>query len=427
MNLTCPAIGLGHVCGAGFAVFLSAVLCPLVARGQLASSGYPVSNPDWEILVTDYGYADLALDRRAGFVGREYLSGEWAAAVLYSGGQNPTNAIWFQPQWFFPDWVSDSNFGVETPFGSTGTNNASGFTAYRSVITNGNLRITLTYEMLDTATGIAQGTAPKSAGGAGSSLLSNRYVFRQTYRITNISGGTLTNIRLFQFLHGLEMGTSLYDDRLYGGAMSAYRYDITQQGQSYGFDSRTGEIVRHSDTLTFHAQMTPSAWEAGYYGKRGVDSHVVGKPSTGVHLKVEANNLNTNIDYFAPAETRWVSGAQRFELGSLSAGGSVTLDVLLSLQTSYVVAFPGVNVVIRGLHKTTTNTFIIDFQEMIGGPVGFTLLRSTNVNLTPVSAWEQVPIPYFINVPQPGWRRYVAPVDPALPRCFYLIQPFIKN
>ena len=81
------------------------LLAPPSSRGQLVSSGYPVSNPEWEILMTDWGYADLALDLRPGFVGREYLSGEWAAAVHYVGGQNPTNAIWFQPQWFFPDWV----------------------------------------------------------------------------------------------------------------------------------------------------------------------------------------------------------------------------------------------------------------------------------------------------------------------------------
>lgn len=44
-------------------------------------------------------------------------------------------------------------------------------------------------------------------------------------------------------------------------------------------------------------------------------------------------------DSFAPAQ-RWIAGAERWSLGSLSAGQSVSLDVLLSLCTGTVVA-PG--------------------------------------------------------------------------------------
>jgi len=74
-------------------VFAWQLLFPAASWGQLVSSGFPIANPHWVILLTDWGYADLALDQTPGFVGREYLSGEWAAAVLYTGGQNPTNAI----------------------------------------------------------------------------------------------------------------------------------------------------------------------------------------------------------------------------------------------------------------------------------------------------------------------------------------------
>ena len=66
-------------------LLLAAVLGPAAARGQLVSSGFPVSNPDWQILLTDWGYADLAFDLRPGFVGREYLSGEWAGAAFNLG------------------------------------------------------------------------------------------------------------------------------------------------------------------------------------------------------------------------------------------------------------------------------------------------------------------------------------------------------
>ncbi len=184
------------------AVILTAVLWPAVVRAQLPSTGgHPVSNPEWQILPTDWGYADLAFDLRPGFSGREYLSGEWAAAVHYTGGQNPTNAIWFQPQWFFPDWVSDSNFGVQTNFISTGTVNANGFTVYESVITNKDIRITINYEMLDSTNGIAMGMTKKSAGPDGTQTQSSRYVFHQTYRIMNIALNGLSNFKFYQFLH----------------------------------------------------------------------------------------------------------------------------------------------------------------------------------------------------------------------------------
>ncbi len=224
------------------------------------------------------------------------------------------------------------------------------------------------------------------------------------------------------------MGTSLIDDRLYAGPMANYRYDNTQQGQSYGFDSRTGEIALHHDTMAFHAMMAPSAWEAGYYGKKGVDSHVIGKPSIGVHLKVEADNLNTNIDFFSPPETRWVSGAQRFNLGTLAAGATTNIDMLLTVKTTDEVAFPPVHIVSHRLQLTTSNTFVIDFEETTSNPViGFILFKSTNATLSPLNAWEQVPIPYYINVPQTGWRRFIAPANPSLPQYFYAIQPVIQQ
>ncbi|MBI2926991.1 MAG: hypothetical protein HYY24_14950 [Verrucomicrobia bacterium] len=412
---------------AAFAVLILSLLGPTTARAQLVSSGLAVQNPDWEILITDFGYADLALDRRAGFLGREFLSGEWAAAVFYSGGSNPTGPVWFQPQWFFPDWVSNSDFLVEKKVGIAdpfNPKNADGFLVFQSVIANKDLRVTMTYEMLDSKTGIEQGTAPASTGGPGAKLTSNRYVYRQTYKIENISGAPLANLKFYQFLHGLQTATSVYDNRDYGGTMGEYRYDNTQQGDVYSFDTRSGEIVQHSDTLCFHAKMTPSAWEVGYYGKRPTDDHVIGKPSVGVHLSVERDDLS-GLDLFDPPEDRWVSGAQRFELGTLAPGAMTTIDVLLTIQTSFVVKFAGVNI---RAHKFEfkDKKFIIHFRETIGGPVGFILRTSADLQKTPFSSWEQVPVPYNFDPRKPGEFWFEAPDDPPAPRKFFLIQPVLN-
>ena len=42
-----------------------------------------LGNPAWNVTLTDYGYSDFLLDNTPGFQGREYLSGEWGAAVSY--------------------------------------------------------------------------------------------------------------------------------------------------------------------------------------------------------------------------------------------------------------------------------------------------------------------------------------------------------
>lgn len=408
------------------APLLVANLPIVTARAQLVSSGVPIQNPDWEILITDHGYADLALDRRAGFVGREFLSGEWAAAVFYVGGRNPTGPIWFQPQWLFPDWVSNSDFKVEQGVAFANPRNprnADGFFVFRSVIANNDVRVEMTYEMLDSKTGIEQGAAPASAGGTGSKITSNRYVYRQTYQITNRSGGRLGNVRLYQFLHGLETATSVYDNRDYGGTLGEYRYDNTQRGEAYGFDTRSGEIVLHDDVICFHAKTAPSAWEVGYYGRQGTDRHDVGKPSLGVHLSVEADTLS-GLDFFDPPEERWVSGAQRFDLGTLEPGAVASFDVLLTIQTSFVVKFPGVRIQVHKL-ELKGDKLLIDFSETVGGPVRFILRRSADLQ-KPRKEWEQVLIPYIVNFPKPGQNRFEAPVDSGAPRFFFMIEPVLN-
>lgn len=419
------------VCGSGtgrsafvfvFAlVFLSASAVSLPA--QLVSKGFPVSNPDWEILVTDYGYADLALDRRPGFMGREYLSGEWAGAVYYQGGKNPEGPVWFQPQWYFPDWVSNSDFEVVTGIGvmdPQNPNNDSGFKVYRSVIGNGDVEVAMNYEMIDTQEGIEQGESPAGENGAGISSTSNRYVFLQTYTLKNLTAAPLEQIQFYQFLHGLNMGVALFDDRDYGGPLGEYHFDITQHGESFGFDSRTLEVVEHSDTVAFHSRRQPDAWEVGYFGRQGSDSHAVGKPQVGVHLSVEQNQLS-GTDFFQPDEERWVSGAQRYPLGSLAPGESVEIQFLLTIQTSFEVRFQRVVVELLRL-ELSGNTYTIEFRETSGAPVGFILHKSSVLAPFPSEAWEQVQVP-LITFPQQGIKRFEVEIDPAVGQSFFALQP----
>jgi hypothetical protein len=413
------------------ALFLT--LITIDASAALVSSGYPVKNRKWETLVTDYGYADLALDRRKGFKGREYLSGEWAAAVHYSGGRNPTGPIWLQPQWFFPDWVSNSDFGVFKPFGVSdpmNPTNSYGYTVYSSSITNRDLRITITYEMVRFGTNETEqlviGLTPKSSGTMVPYLTSGKYAFRQRYQLENISGGTLNNVRFYQLLHGLESGKGVYDDRDYGGGMSMARYGITHQGTSFSFDTRTMETVEHTDSIAMKFSRMPSGYALGPYGIKGVDSHEVGKPSTGIHIDIENDVLN-GTDFYDVGSTGYVAGAMKFDLGTISAGATMSISAMLAIHTEYEVKHPPLDLVI---HRTgiSNGNYVIDFEEKTQNPVvGYGLYKTTVLDGIPYENWEPQPVPYYINVPQPGWKRFEVPVESDEPSAYYYLRPQVFN
>lgn len=328
------------------AIAMVVALFPFVRLAD-AQNSLTVANPHWNITLTDFGYSDFLLDNTPGFQGREYLSGEWGAAIGYAvTGKSVVTPQWLEPHFTYPDWTTPSTFQVMTPI-TLQPPNAYGLPVARSVVTNADVQITLEYEMLDTIVGTPMGTMPASSGGAGTFVNSDRYVLRQTYTVKNISGATITNLQFFQFLHGLQSQRGVYDNRQHTGPFSPYRYDVTSVGVdpwAVGPGSSTNGL---EDYIGFHSAVAPTAYEIGYYGMEGngVDNHVMGKPSEGVHLSIEDNwstapyLARQGTDNFAPAQ-RWIAGAERWSLGSLAAGQSVSLDVLLSLCTGTVVA-PG--------------------------------------------------------------------------------------
>jgi len=245
-------------------------------------------------------------------------------------------AEWLERNFVYPDWPTNSTFSVVSPLVQTGVN-ADNLPIAQSVIANAHLEITQRFEMLDTVVGTAMGTTPASAGGAGTFLHSNRYVLKQTYTVKNIAGAAISNVQLFQLLHGLNSQRGVYDNRLYTGQLSNFCYDTTLAGvDAYAAGAGAGL----EDFIGFHATSAPTALEIGSYGieGNGVDNHGVGKPTDGVHLSIEANwltapyNTRQGTDNFAPP-TRWVSGAQRWNLGNLSPNQSVSFDVVLSILT----------------------------------------------------------------------------------------------
>lgn len=318
---------------AGIAAFAFVALMAICARGQSLT----LVNPNWEINLTDAGYSDYLGDLTPGFEGREYLSGEWAAAVSYSVDGNTVAPTWLEPNFIYPDWTTNSNFSVVQGIAETGVN-ADGLPIAESIIENGDLRITLRFEMIDTITGTPMGTVKKSAGGSGASVRSNRYVLKQTYAIENIGEQTISDLQLFQFLHGLNSLAGVYDDRSYAGPMAEYRYDTTLNGTDpYAIGASPDGV---QDYIAFHSSVLPTAVELGAYGIE-IDNHGIGKPSDGVHLSVEnnwndepyASRLGTDAYAVGTNGAQWVAGAERWDLATLAPHASISADVLLSILT----------------------------------------------------------------------------------------------
>ncbi len=325
-------------------LFLSLIGLPARRAAGQWSGAMVLANPHWNITLTDSGYSDFLLDNTPGFEGREYLSGEWGAAVAYVVGGVPKAPRWLEPQFAYPDWTTGSDFTVVQPITQTGVN-ADGLPIAQSKIANGDLEITLRHEMVDTVVGTPMGLSPASAGGSGESIPSSRYVLRQTCTLVNRSASILTGLQFFQFLHGLHSQRGVYDDRLHPGTLENYRFDVTLAGVDSWAVGAGSSSSGLEDYIAFQSPAAPGALEIGHYGVEGngVDDHWSGKPSDGVHLSIADNwqtapfSLRKGTDSFAPSQ-RWIAGAQRWELGTLSPGQSVQHEVLLAIRTGTQVA-----------------------------------------------------------------------------------------
>ena len=409
---------------------LTVLLGREIGHTAFVFSGLPIECKKFHFLVSEYFYSDSFLDQHWGFKGREYLSGEWAAAMYYEGGHLSPLVRWFTPIFVYPDFVTTGpHYGVKVGFHfATPPTNAYGFPVFASIITNADLEITMTGEIKDVGTNqtdqVAMGLVPASAGGGGSNLWSGRYVYCQNITVANISGQTLTNLIYYQFIHALKSIWAVYDNRNYGGAMPDYHYAITQQGMSYALHSRSKKTYEVTDTLTFLSRVMPGAMEVGLFGTTNTDNHLTNKPSLGTLLSVEANSLNNN-DQIYTNKAAWVSGAMCFNLGTLAPGAMTNIDFLIAVNSVYTEVYPPVNILIRNVRLSGGN-FIIDFEETTGNPlVGFRLRSTDQLDGTKVKDWDILPYPYYIDFPVPGRNRYIVPYDSLVRKRLYAVDPAI--
>lgn len=390
-------------------------------------SGLPIESKRFHFLVSEHGMSDSFLDQKRGFRGREYLSGEWAAGMYYQGGHLSPMMRWFSPIFVFPDRINPGpHYGVKTSFHfASPPTNSSGFPVYQSIITNADLEVRMSYEIVDVGTNengqVALGLSPASAGGMGANLWSGRYVYRQNYRVENISGQVLNNVRFYQFIHGLEASWAVYDNRDYGGWMPSYRHAITQGGMSYALHSRMKSTYEVNDTLSVLSRRMPDMVEVGLFSSTNHQDHW---PESGTAVAVENNSLNGNDQIYTNKST-YVSGAMGFNFGTLGVGVVTNIDFLVAINSVYTEVYPPVNIVVHNA-RVSGNSFIIDFEETTDNPLVGYLLRSTEqLNGIKVSDWDILPYGYQINVPVAGRNRFTVPYNPMIPQRFYAVDPVI--
>jgi len=203
-------------------------------HAQVISTGFPLPNANWRVLVTPTGYLDLIIDARPGFDGREYLSGEWAPAVGYDGHA----PMWLEPQHVFPDWKTNSNFMTIMRDGQSvwpqdpaNPFNEDGNLVLESMQRNDHLEITHTYDIWNVRPN--QGLSPHGSPPPDKVMLeSDGFTYRHHLTFRNISGELISNFRFYHLLYSLQGNYSVYDSTDHGGAMAEYKHDFTQRGLS---------------------------------------------------------------------------------------------------------------------------------------------------------------------------------------------------
>ena len=175
-------------------------------HAQVISTGFPLPNDNWRVLVTPTGYLDLIIDARPGFDRRDYLSGEWAPAVGYDGHA----PMWLEKQHVFPDWETNSDFvnvmrdgQVGWPKDPANPFNEDGNLVLESMQRNDHLEITHNDDIWNV--GLNQGLSAQGNPPPDQVMLeSDGFAYRHHLTFCNISEEPITNFRFYHLLHSLQ-------------------------------------------------------------------------------------------------------------------------------------------------------------------------------------------------------------------------------
>lgn len=306
-----------------------------------ANAQFTFSNEDWGptgcnglwngLIIDPYGYSDAwslnevrkpaSMDNWHCNCSREELSGEWAAAVYYTGipsgtcNGNPC-AMWLTPDFICPNWPTNSNFGSRTASTVDADNATEAFQ-------NQQIKVTIDYHVADLGRhyrgpGAGDTTSPMNLG-RGAVAYGGRFVLFQTYTLENLTQNTLTDVEFYQMLHaqpdddivgsGCPTPESVWNATVYSVYPPSTPCGVTDPLASYVFppaaaaSHQTGDFIyditqwndpgregiENVTYIGFSSLIEPDAVDADVF------PGVAGKPIVGTHLNVEERNLNGRV------------------------------------------------------------------------------------------------------------------------------------
>jgi len=285
----------------------------------------------------------------------EVLSGEYGAALYYNSISTEPNAMWLTDLFVYPDWTTDSNFAVSgTPSSWNNLNNpvppnqyarndayqwTTAYNTGQSILLSddGKIRVTIDYEVVDLGEGNWSPMSIRDATGQIGFVKSDRFLFLQTYTITNLQNDAdITGLELYQLLH--SHGANDYGPTVHASYTAAnyndplanyipynpvhtignFCYDFTQWNNIN--DPNRSSWVTHTDWVGFSSTVAPDVFECGDYNSTALESY--GKPEQGVHISVEKRILNQN-----PYRYGETAGAMGWYLPNLGPQESTSITV----------------------------------------------------------------------------------------------------
>lgn len=183
-------------------------LCTNLNAADPSTSTLDLTCPCWDGTFDAGGFSDVVnwgLSPYHPHDSHELLSGEWAAGIYYDGIATDPNVMWLTDYFLYPYWYTNSNFQIDIlPSAWDDPNNPiSGYDTGRSVIKNGEVKITIDYEIADLGENQFSPLVYREPNSTVRVKRSERYVLLQTYTIKNIKpSGNITGLEFYQLIHG---------------------------------------------------------------------------------------------------------------------------------------------------------------------------------------------------------------------------------
>jgi len=346
--------------------FLVAMLFPTLVFARAGQ--FELNCPYWLMLFDSAGYMDITFwypSSRHPFAAHEMMTGDWAAAVSYSGLNETNTAEWLTDSFIIPSFSTGSSFTFGSHSVSNDPNNpvwtdvgqpsgyVPGSNSYSigstgndtgwSEIDDDKLEITIHYEVVDLEPNNWSPISFIDNNGTAYAK-SERYVILQTYVFRNIHATeNISDLEFYQMLHGhpgtpgaysLETSGS-YDTTPFVDDLENYTpFDSNHQTGNFRYDITLWNTVDsqegHFDWIGFSSTVEPNDYGFNYFNAKDTymgsdiknrDLNNLAEFSSSTSIKDIAGTMMWNLPDLEPNETTFITFALMYGHGEPSNSG----------------------------------------------------------------------------------------------------------